>query len=265
MGQDNKVPRRINRVEGVVGQHMVSRGPGVLEQWGDLFHNLMQRGKLIVIPTTGVNGTTGWTKVENGVTVENQDTNRLSLTIPDQLAVADGRAYIKTYGLGGASAIPARIDWDKELFMQFVIQKQIVEATSPPLCFVQLKEGSLAGALVADGLGIRVGDDGANPHTNDGKLYGISFGSGGSDEAVDLGIALASLRAYTIGIHHKPGEFVEWYSRGVLVGTQSNVNHVPTGGAGADTFIVVSADKAATDPDAVNYFNAAWFVIWQAF
>ena len=35
MGQDNPVPRRINRVEGVVGQVMRSGGPGVNENWGE--------------------------------------------------------------------------------------------------------------------------------------------------------------------------------------------------------------------------------------
>lgn len=34
MGQDNTVPRRINRVEGVAEQVMVSGGPGVVESWG---------------------------------------------------------------------------------------------------------------------------------------------------------------------------------------------------------------------------------------
>jgi len=33
MGQDNVVPRRINRVEGIDGQWMESRGPGVVEEW----------------------------------------------------------------------------------------------------------------------------------------------------------------------------------------------------------------------------------------
>ncbi|GAH36735.1 unnamed protein product [marine sediment metagenome] len=34
MGQDNIVPRRIDGVEGVAGQVMVSGGPGVVESWG---------------------------------------------------------------------------------------------------------------------------------------------------------------------------------------------------------------------------------------
>jgi len=33
MGQDNTVPRRINRVEGVLGQLIQSQGPGVVEKW----------------------------------------------------------------------------------------------------------------------------------------------------------------------------------------------------------------------------------------
>ncbi len=33
MGQDNEVPRRINKVEGVLGQLMQSQGPGLVEQW----------------------------------------------------------------------------------------------------------------------------------------------------------------------------------------------------------------------------------------
>ena len=34
MGQDNTVPRRINRVEGAVDEVMISGGPGVCEHWG---------------------------------------------------------------------------------------------------------------------------------------------------------------------------------------------------------------------------------------
>lgn len=34
MGQDNTVPRRINKVEGAAGEVMVSSGPGVVESWG---------------------------------------------------------------------------------------------------------------------------------------------------------------------------------------------------------------------------------------
>ena len=35
MGQDNTVPRRINKAEGAAGQVMVSGGPGVNESWAD--------------------------------------------------------------------------------------------------------------------------------------------------------------------------------------------------------------------------------------
>ena len=65
------------------------------------------------------------------------------------------------------------------------------------------------------------------------------------------------------GIHHKPGEFVKWYVDGTLKGTQSTAIHVPTGASGAATYIVVSVDKAATDPDAVTKFIAGSFVIVQ--
>lgn len=36
MGQDNTVPRRINRVEGAVDEVMISGGPGVCEHWGPM-------------------------------------------------------------------------------------------------------------------------------------------------------------------------------------------------------------------------------------
>lgn len=223
---------------------------------------LATKGKLIVIPTTGVNGTTGWTKVENGVTVDNEKTYRLGLTVADAAGAEDGRAFIQTFGL---SPIAYKYcDWDKELFFQFVINRIVVEATSPPLCYVQLKGSPLAGALTSDGIGIRIADDGNDPHTNDRKLYGESYGSGGSDEVVDLSTVMTNLYGYTIGIHHKPGEFVKWYLDGVLVGTQANTDHVPTGDSGATVNIVVSADKAATDPDAATYFYVGQFLIWQA-
>ena len=35
MGQDNEVPRRINNVEGALGQVMQSQGPGVVEKWSN--------------------------------------------------------------------------------------------------------------------------------------------------------------------------------------------------------------------------------------
>lgn len=40
MGQDNEVPRRINRAEGAAGQLMVSRGPGVTEVWSSVINLL---------------------------------------------------------------------------------------------------------------------------------------------------------------------------------------------------------------------------------
>lgn len=262
MGQDNIVPRRIDGVEGVAGQVMVCEGPGVVESWSNPFSDL-SRGHLIVIPTTGVNGTTGWTKVENNVTVDNQDTRYIKLTVVNAAGAEDGHAYIGTYGLcpGGNAA---KINWDKELFIQFIIRRINEEVTSPPLCYVQFKIANTAGALAADGLGIRIADNAADPHTNDRKLYGESYGSGGSDEVIDLGTVMTPTRQYTIGIHHKPGEFVKWYINGTLAGTQSNTNHVPTGDSGAPGFIVVSADKAATDPDASAELYAGQFIIWQA-
>jgi len=35
VGQENTAPRKINGVEGVAGQAMVSGGPGVVERWAD--------------------------------------------------------------------------------------------------------------------------------------------------------------------------------------------------------------------------------------
>jgi len=265
MGDQNTVPRRINNVEGAAGQFIVNSGPGVVERFGDLHDNLATRGKLFFIPTLGVNGVTGWTKVENAVTVNNEDERYLTLTVPDQLAAADGRAYLPTWGLIPNAGVSGRIRWAQELFWQFIIERRVAEATSPPLCYVQLKQGSLAGGLVAQGIGIRIGDDGANPHSADRKLYGESYGSGGSDEVVDLGTTLAHATEYTIGIHHKPGNWVMWYVNGALAGTQSDTDHVPIGFAGATTFYVVSADKAGTDPDAVTYFRVGKFLVWQGY
>jgi len=37
MGQENTVPRRINGVEGAVGQRMASGGPGVIETWDNKY------------------------------------------------------------------------------------------------------------------------------------------------------------------------------------------------------------------------------------
>ncbi len=257
MGQDNEVPRRIAGVEGSAGQHMVSGGAGAVEEWGDLFYNLRNRGKLIPIPLGD------WTEVENNVIVT-QTPFYIKLEISDQLAAGDGRAHLVTWGLAEGFAVASRINWDFELFLQFEIQKQTPEATSPALCYFLIKEGNAAGPLITDGLGIRIGTNGGNPHGNDRVLYGVSYGSGGSEEAVALGITMSSLRTYTIGLHHLPGVFDRWYVRGVLSGTQSIAANIPTGVSVSSTFFVASADKAATDPDAITHFFVGNILIWQA-
>ncbi|GAG24893.1 unnamed protein product, partial [marine sediment metagenome] len=128
---------------------------------------LRSGGQLIIIPTIG------WTEVENNVTID-QFTNYTKLTVVDAAGAGDGRAYIGTKNLNPGAWQVSYIDWDKELFFQFSIVRATVEATSPPLCYVQLKATNAAGALAADGLGIRIGDDGNDPHTADRKLYGES-------------------------------------------------------------------------------------------
>ena len=226
---------------------------------------LTTKGKLIWVPTVGVDGTTGWTKVENNVTVDNEKTRWVELAVVDAAGAEDGRAYIRVFGLAKKPSNATRVNWDYELFWQFIVGTTGVELTSPPLCYVQLKPANTAGALAGDGIGIRIGIDGNDPHTGLNQLFGESYGVGGSSEIIDLSYVVLTADETVIGIHHKPGEFVKWYVDGVLMGTQANTNHVPTGDSGAACYIVVSADKAATDPDGATELRAGQFLFWQAF
>ena len=88
------------------------------------------RGHPLIIPTIS------WTEVENNVTVD-QETRFIKLAVADAAPAGDGRAYLKCYGLSGAGANVEKMDWDKELFIQFVTNRFIDEATSPPLCFIR--------------------------------------------------------------------------------------------------------------------------------
>ena len=63
MGQDNAVPRRINRVEGVLGQVMKSGGAGVVEAWGYDDYGLSFEGTVTGIagaPNFQCSGLTGF-------------------------------------------------------------------------------------------------------------------------------------------------------------------------------------------------------------
>lgn len=219
--------------------------------------------QLIIIPTLGVDGTTGWTKAEVNAVVDNQNLNYIGVTLNDVAAAAAGRAHIPTYGLSPGD-INTRVDWSKELFLQFVIARITAEATSPPLCYTLLKEANAAGPLAAHGLGIKVGVNGANPHppADDRKLYGISYGAGAAEVAIDLSVTLTSLFSYSIGVHHKPAAFIRWYVNGAQAGETTTVADIPSA-CGADTFFVVSGDKAATDPAAEVSFRAGTFLAIQ--
>ena len=64
MGQANTLPRRINGVEGVAGQVMVSGGPGVVESWAD--RAALTVGKVEVFSG---NSPVGWTDLDLSGTV----------------------------------------------------------------------------------------------------------------------------------------------------------------------------------------------------
>lgn len=201
MGQDNTVPRRINRVEGEEGESMVFRGPGVLETFGapgaPLVDFLRYRGHIHYIQFDDLN----WSDTA-GTTVINRVTQDMNIIIGNtETEVGRTAGIVRCFRVGGPSG---EINWQKEVFFQFSLGR-FGDGTHA-IGFVQLKDVDVEGELADVGIGIKVTD-----LTLVGNCYG------GGNHSGDLALATMILtEVIVVGIHFKPSEFVKFYINGVL-------------------------------------------------
>ncbi len=166
------------------------------------------------------------------------------------VASSRGMLYIPEF-LAMSGTDYAYMSWDKKLYLIFGYSRQNSDAQV--VARVQLKDVNTEGALAAKGIGIR-----ADNYALVGESYGVALG------AVDLATALTSRRPYLIIILHDPSvPKIEWYVNGVLKGTQSTANNIPSGNAGDIGRLVHSIINGVTGTvDAYSLLFQPRF--WQA-
>ena len=126
-----------------------------------------------------------------------------------------------------------RITWDKKLYLILNVGRQNADAEA--VARVQIKETDVEGALGAKGIGLRI-DNLALV----GESYGTELGT------VDLATSLTEVKEKQVVIIHSPAiPAIYWYVNGVLKGTQSTAANIPSGSAGATTFMVYSIKNGA--------------------
>jgi hypothetical protein len=122
--------------------------------------------------------------------------------------------------------------WDEYFSWKLRVQRS--GSATNAVGYIQIKPTTAVGALAGHGLGIRM---------DNLAMKGISYGSGGAEEAVDLSVDMTQGIYYNVEIRFYPGVKIEWYVNGVLKGTQSTTTKIPSSGGDAD--LVCSIAKAA--------------------
>jgi hypothetical protein len=126
--------------------------------------------------------------------------------------------------------------WDKTFAVYFGYMRS-AGASAQSVARVKVAPAA-AGALSGHGLGIRVDNT---------ALYGISYGTGGVEVAVNLNTALVDGVPYQISIYFYVGR-IEWYVDGVLRGTQSTAANIPSASASCSMI-----HEITNGADNVNY------------
>ncbi|KKM76489.1 hypothetical protein LCGC14_1379650 [marine sediment metagenome] len=141
------------------------------------------------------------------------------------------------------------ITWDQKLLFVFEISRENTDAEST--IRFQIKAANALGQLADKGIGLQV--DNMALH---GESYGVARGD------VDLGEVLVSDRSRQVAIFHDPDTpKIDFYVDGVLEGTQSTANNMPTGTSNT-VFIVISVSNGVTGT--VNNIVYGMFPkVWQ--
>jgi len=143
-----------------------------------------------------------------------------------------------------------RLDWDKKLYLIFQVLRYNSVATG--ISRVQLKDVQTLANLGAKGIGLYI---------DNLALYGESYGT--ARATVDLGVTLTNARHKLILIVHDPSvPKIEWYVNGVLKGTQSTADNIPSGTSADDESLVFSVENGATAANTRMDLASIW--IWQA-
>ena len=213
----------------------------------DAIADLVSRGHFVVLGTAS-----GWSSsTANGGAIASSAL--FSAVLTNTTANASAVRYVYTSGLlvGGATA--ERIDWDKKLWMRFLVWVRDMGGDHTNSVYrVQLKEAVAEGALAEMGLGIRIDRAGD-------ALIAESQGSGYG--TTGTGVSLADYQSYWMDIIHYPANKIEWYVNGSLKVTETTLANIPSGSAGDSTAFVMSAINGASAGDGRLYVGN--IVIWQ--
>ncbi len=141
------------------------------------------------------------------------------------------------------------LNWNKKLY--FIFQISRYQSDAEVVARVQIKNVATEGALAALGLGIRLDN-----YDLVGESYGAALGT------VAL-LTITDRKVYQVVIKHFPAEKIEWWVEGVLIGTQSTVNNIPSGaGAGRANLVHSIINGATGGVDAYSWLMQP--KIWQA-
>ena len=192
---------------------------------------LERQGRVVPVPLYDwMDGSTGGTAVA--------DTLRMILNTT-AVAARDGLAHTVAAFLNsyfGAGAYD-RVDWDNKIIIAFDVARTLgTEATGRGR--VQLKQVNTEGILAALGIGIEI---------QNYALWGETFGAARS--TVDLALTMTINYAYRIRVELFPGGRCDFYINDILRGSIITVANLPSGLAGATSYLVASMDNAAAAVD----------------
>ncbi len=218
---------------------VVETADGIDLSTGEFLAALLKGGNLLHIPTNA-----GWTETVVGSGVVSQEPTRHYVNTAGS---AESEAILSAAFLGfNADVDLDHINWGKKLYVMLNYTRLGSCATA--IARLQIKTVATRGALAAKGIGIRLDN-----LVLKGESYGTALG------VIDLATALASSRMVRIVIIHYPASKIEWYVNGVLKGTQSTINNIPSGDD--DVFIVHSIINQVTASGAVSILHHP--KVWQ--
>lgn len=199
--------------------------------------------------TVEVSPNAGWTDGSTGGTVTIDPLRIICNTTA--VAGRDGLAYcvaafINSYfGAGSYDAV----DWNNKIIIAFdVVRTQGSHADLRGR--VQLKQVNTEGILAALGIGLEI---------QNYALYGETYGAARS--TVSLGLTMTATYTYRIRIELFPGEKCDFYVNDILLGSITTVANLPSGLAGATSYLVVSMDNAAQAVDSTLVCSP--IIIWN--
>ncbi len=200
----------------------------------------------LFIPTLD---TPDWPSVVDGtasVVLSNSIVSARTAATNDSTAVGYNNPGYLTRGLANST----RVNWDKDLFVQFDCQLNAA-GTGGESRFLIYEQNSPAvgdhATLSAKGIGLFV---------DNLVLKGETYDT--QSEVVALSESLTAAQGTRITIIHTAGVGVEWFVNSVSKGTSTRE---PTGQAGAFTRIGVMCDNASTAAN--KNFEVTNLMIWQ--